>query len=339
VGYGAVYSWGMARYADLVAGETTEIDFVMGPFDTKIIIPEQDQYGTPRIIQLDNIEIDENVGATPYELDTWNVLDNIAGVPYDTALDNQGRIWISKDPSGTNEIVMFEDITQIEYLFSTNNLVSGGVLGRALAFDRINSYLYYTISQTEIGRFPVTRNVNDIGPSQTLNLDVEPEISYISLFGIAVDHDGHVYFAGADQLERSAVFKLDPEKSPGNRIVAKQTIDGLIIPSNSDLLVKNNHVYLSIPGSFKVVKLSKELQKVGSIGFATDGTADEVGEFVGPSRFVTTTSDDIYIMDESSGTSGTNRIIRFKDISGKGWTAFNPTNSGSDVLVLYLPPT
>ncbi|MDZ7794746.1 MAG: hypothetical protein U5P10_13985 [Spirochaetia bacterium] len=35
-----VYSWGMTRYADLVEGEETELDFTMGPKDTKIVVPD-----------------------------------------------------------------------------------------------------------------------------------------------------------------------------------------------------------------------------------------------------------------------------------------------------------
>jgi hypothetical protein len=35
-------------------------------------------------------------------------------------------------------------------------------------------------------------------------------------------------------------------------------------------------------------------------------------------------------MDDGNGTNGENRIIRFSDINGDGWTVFNPQVGGSD---------
>ena len=49
-----IYSWGMTRFADLVQGETAELDFVMGPKAAKIFIPDN---GSGQLIELRDFDV------------------------------------------------------------------------------------------------------------------------------------------------------------------------------------------------------------------------------------------------------------------------------------------
>ncbi|MDZ7794744.1 MAG: hypothetical protein U5P10_13975 [Spirochaetia bacterium] len=117
-----------------------------------------------------------------------------------------------------------------------------------------------------------------------------------------------------------------------------------------DLLVKNNHLYLTNIGGSSgnvIIKLTKELQYVDSFGrvvdFTSGETADQLGEFYGPTRFLATTAEHIYLTDDNAEyidgfpVESPNRIIRFKDIEGSDWKAYRPVGSEGDELGLYAP--
>ena len=337
-----VYTWGMTRYADLVQGQTSELDFVMAPKETKIFIPDYYSFdGT--VVELNSLNNSEDISL----LDTteWLATTTSGAHPFDIAIDNQGRIWISHidyfDASTSYSLIMRENMSLTE---SYNT----GVIGGALAFDRLNSYLYFfhydtNLSQYQLARLSVTQNTANIGAPESFDVTLEPEISFFDMFGLAVDDDGYIYFAGSDGGDFVSLYKFNPNQSSGNRVVAKVTNEKLGY-SNIDLLVKNNHLYVTNPGGLDgelILKYTKGLDLVESFGTLSDGALDEVGEFIQPTRFLTTTSDSIYVTDDDdSGLTGTNRIIKFNDTDGSGWDSYNPiTSLGDDALRLFYSGT
>ena len=338
-----IYTWGMTRYADLVQGETSELDFVMAPKETKIFIPDYHSgyiTGAGTVVQLSTINAQEDISLLNTE--EWLSVDTNGEYPFDVALDNQGRIWISYINNG--------DITTSYSLVMRENLSlpeshDTGVIGGALAFDHSNSYLYFyhydtNLIQYQLARISVTRNTATIDAPESFDVTVEPEISFFETFGLAVDNDGYVYFAGSDGGDFISLYKYDPNRSSGNRVIAKVTSEKLGY-SNIDLLVKNNHLYVTNPAGSSgelILKFTKNLDFVDSFGTPSDGTLDEVGEFIQPTRFLTTTSDSIYVTDDDdSGIIGTNRIIKFNDTDGSGWYSYNPiTSVNTDALDLFF---
>ncbi len=333
-----VYTWGMTRYADLVQGETSELDFVMAPKETKIFIPDYFSFdGT--VVELSSLNTSEDISL----LDTteWLATTTSGAYPFDIALDNQGRIWISYlNDSGITDsynLVMRESMSLPES-YDT------GVISAALAFDRSSSYLYFfqydtNLSQFQLARISVTRNTANMGSIEYFDVTIEPDISFFDTFGLAVDNDGNIYFAGSDGGDFMTIYKYDPSRSSGNRVIAKVTSEKLGY-LNIDLLVKNNHLYVTNPDGSNgelILKYNTNLDFVESFGTISDGTLDEVGEFIQPTRFLTTTSDNIYVTDDDdSGILGTNRIIKFNDTDGSGWDSYNPiTSLGDDALRLF----
>lgn len=316
-----VYTWGMTRFADLVQGETSEIDFVMGPKETKIFIP--DYYGN-KIVQMSSMNLSQEIFGLSEE--DWFSNTTAGTNPFDIALDNQGRIWVSYSTG----IYMLNDMGVAEPSFSN------GASGSGIAFDHINSYLYF-ISDGQIGYFSVDRNTTNIGDPQLLSND--QEIAYLNMFGLAVDHEGHLYAIGGDQFERATIFKIDPSRTPGNRIVDSYT-NHTLLQTASDLLIKNNHLYVTNPGGSDgelILKFTRTLNLVDSFGTFSDGSLDEVGEFIQPARFLATTSDSIFVTDDDdSGLLGTNRIIKFDDTDGSGWDSYNPVSDSVDALDLFF---
>ncbi|MFO7729569.1 MAG: hypothetical protein R6V86_02280 [Spirochaetia bacterium] len=334
VGDSPVYSWGMTRYADLVEGKETELAFTMGPKDTKILVPDKIN---DRIVQINSLDISEDVNSLG--ADQWQET-NAFYDPSDTALDNQGRIWVSYNYIEATNIDMFENITVAEPSYTS------GVIGTAIVFDRMNSYLYYISGSSTIGRFKVTSDISEIGTPETFDLGLESDVATISTFGIAVDSEGVLYFAGGNQLEQNTIFKYDPERNAGNRIVSMYTNSDILgYFAYMDLLVKNNHLYLTNPNGSSgnvIMKFTRDLQFVGSFGRVIDlssETADQPGEFYGPTRFLATTTNEIYVTDDADNFSfeHLNRIIRFKDINGTNWKAYHPVDVNGDELGLYFP--
>ncbi|MFW6209232.1 MAG: hypothetical protein ACOC7X_11055 [Spirochaetota bacterium] len=315
-----VYTWGMTRFTDLVQGETAELDFVMAPKETKIFIPD---YTGNKVVQMSGMNLSQEIFGLS-EAD-WLSNSTVGTDPFDIALDNQGRIWVSY----SSGISMLNDLSVSEPSYSN------GAVGSGIAFDHSNSILYF-ISDGQIGYFSVYRNTANIGDPQLL--PNEQEVAYLNTFGIAVDHAGHLYAIGADQQERTTIFKIDPSRVSGNRVVDSYT-DHNLLQSAADLLIKNNHLYITNPGGSDgelILKFTKTLELVDSFGTSSDGSLDEVGKFIQPARFITTTSDSIFVTDDDdSGLLGTNRIIKFYDTDGSGWDSYNPVSDSVDALGLF----
>ena len=308
VGSSPVYSWGMTRYADLVEGEDTELAFTMGPKDTKIVVPD---FQAGRLVQIDDMG-----GA--YQLSSAFIPG-----PEDIAIDNQGRLWIANsDTADAMELLridtIFDNTTDGWWGTSSQN----GVV--SIAFDALNSYLYYVNSPNSLGRL-------NIGPttvgSPELFDPVPAEGDGIVNSAIEVDHEGNVYYMVLSSPP--AIYKYNTDN---DTLIATYS-DSDFGFGPFDILIKNNHVYvLSGNGADGkvVVKLTKELDFIDSFGRI--GVNNTPGVFVGPRRFLATTKKGFYVTDD---TPTINRIVKFDDVNSSGWETYEPQSDSVDLLSLF----
>src|SRR6056297_968867 len=195
-----VLSYGGVLYADLVAGETSNLNFNMGPYETKILVPD---YSLSKLIQLKNMSISENNPVSP----DWEESDLSffeIGAPWDVEIDNLGQIWIASDftLSAIYEVPITYDESEFPELL---NIYTSPI--SSLAFDRQNNYLYY-ISNNEvraINRIETVFDITDVEASPTVKIIVDEyelqssefiNINTIHPFGLAVDDEGYIYFTG-----------------------------------------------------------------------------------------------------------------------------------------------
>src|SRR6056297_2014436 len=332
---GPVLSYGGVLYADLVAGKPTNLNFNMGPYETKILVPDS---SLSKLIQLKNMSISENNPVSP----DWEESDLPfygIGAPWDVEIDNLGQIWIASDNS-LSAIYEVPVTTEVLPTFSPGPIQS-------LAFDRQNNYLYY-ISYNEvpaINRIETVLDISDIDPQNLPNPDQiaidigSLGISQIHPFGLAVDDEGYIYFTVAEEVPDTApqwyIYKIDPG-SPVTVVASSTEIttnpDAVNPYDYPDILYKEGHIYVTNragPAGKQILKLNKDLELVNSFGLAATelGTTVE-GEFFGPSRFLASSNKRIYVIDEiidpDLNTSlGANRIVSFTTDFG-GWDTYMP---------------
>ncbi len=338
VGAGAVISYGEAKYADLVMGETLDLDFVMGPYETKILVP--DQYGkSDSVVQLKDLqgsELEADVG--DFETYVFDGTYSPSSNPWDIEIDNQGRIWIATY-SGIDRIDDISGINFVNYPAGTGNTVY------SLAIDRANGYVYffYWDGNSLLGRRSVSPS--SVGPLEVFDpLNEEAAISGAALgrFGIEVDRNGYVYFT-AEVSGTGTLYKYDPNKSAGNRIVDSYSNHlqfGGDDYYNPDIVYKAGYLYVSNndgADGYKILKFDTDLNLLDHFGVFTSDPL-QIGGFFGPSRFLATTSKKIFIIDDSSSYEDSNRIVGFSNLDGDDWETYMPkdeTPSGYDIFHFY----
>src|SRR6056297_218628 len=327
---GPVLSYGGVLYADLVAGKPTNLNFNMGPYETKILVPDS---SLSELIQLKNMSISENNPVSPdweeFDLSVFEI-----GALWDVEIDNLGQIWIASDNS-LSAIYEVPVTTEVLPTFSPEPIQS-------LAFDRQNNYLYY-ISYYEvpaINRIETVLDISDIDPQNLptpdqIAIDIGSlGISQIHPFGLAVDDEGYIYFTGEVGFEvpQWYIYKIDPG-SPGTVVASSTEIASISNASPydyPDLLYKEGHIYVTnragIDGK-QILKLNKDLELVDSFGFAATETGTTVeGVFFGPSRFLASSNKKIYVIDEVPNPEaflGANRIVSFDTEFGE-WDTYMP---------------
>ena len=332
-----IYSYGNEVSADLEAGKKSEIELFLAPYDTKLLVPDNTggEFGNGALFQLTGLDLPEDVGGSPGSTlgDDWIEVPTITE-PYDTALDSQGRIWFS---SSSDNLTMFKDVSVLEPTVATTYPSAG------LVFHYPTDTLYsLNSSNNELAAFSIPENPNNLSSPNTITLIDEQEITFVNPFGIAVDEDGFIYFAGDNYSENTAIFKLDPDRSAGNRVVATFSGAPLVFSSNTDFLIKNGQLYVTNHSGSDgnlILKFNKDLSLVDSFGVSHAGSIDDVGEFAGPRRFIGTANRSIYLIDDSTGTDGDNNIIKFNDTDGSGWDVYTPQDDSIDVFSFFNPAT
>ncbi|MDZ7794104.1 MAG: hypothetical protein U5P10_10565 [Spirochaetia bacterium] len=303
---GPVLSYGGVLYADLVAGKSINLNFNMGPYETKILVPD---YSLSKLIQLKNMSISENNPVSP----DWEESDLSffeLGAPWDIEIDNLGQIWIASDNSlsAIYEVPITYDESELPELL---NIYTTPIY--SLAFDRQNNYLYYILDEGNsfysINRITTDFDILDVAITDITEISstVVSATNTIYPFGLAVDDEGFIYFTVnvGSTTPQWNLYKIHPD-SPDT--IEASTTEITTNPDASpydypDLLYKEGHIYVTNragPDGEQILKLNKDLVLVGSFGVAATelGTTVE-GEFFGPSRFLASTNKKIYVIDEA----------------------------------------
>jgi len=349
VGDQHIRSYGQQKHADIEVGKLTNLEFVMAPYETKILIPNYGNYSTSKIIQVKDMSIAKYFPESPDFIEYSVSITN----PTDVELDNYGRIWLANVDGGESPLGWISDIQDSNF-----HDVGFSQDVYALSFDRSNEYLYYIgeISGGDLGVFRM-RVSSSIGsaPDNYSPIfhevlgggDVDPtfpELVRLYPFGIAVDDDGFVYVAGDDYGDptKSYIFKIDPDS---NSIVKK--VNGYIPDGISashyyypDIMYKHGYIYVTNQDDTtgdQILQFDTDLNFVKGYG-TQDSTPTQPGQFYRPSRFVATTSRKIYVLDNNPYNNyGDNRLVSFSDLDGNGWDTYTPRegSSGQDIFGFY----
>jgi hypothetical protein len=353
VGEQHIRSYGQQKRADIKVGKLTELEFVMGPYDTKILIPNYGNYSSTKIIQVKDMSIPKYFPDSP---DYIEFTTGITSPPTDIELDNTGRIWIAMTEGGETPLGWISDIQD-----DTFNYAGFPTDVYSLAFDRGNEYLYFIgdISGGDLGVFRM-RVSDTIGSAPNTNSPLFheelgggdqpptfPELVRLYPFGIAVDDEGFVYVAGDDfgDPTKSHIFKIDPDSQTIVKKVNGYIPDGISASHYyyPDIMFKHGSIYVtnqSDTSGDQILQFDTDLNFVKGYGeqvsFPTEPT--QPGQFSRPSRFVATTSRKIYVLDNDPYNNyGDNRLVSFNDLDGNGWDTYTPREgtSGQDIFGFY----
>ena len=324
VGDGAVYSYGGRKFVDLKVGKSSDLEFHMVPFETKLLIPDYNNFD---VVQLKDLSIAELEATTP---DFTSINFFLTNAPTDVEIDNQERIWIATQ----------SELGWVSSVENTSINTVGSFLGvYALSFDRKNGYLYLIEDNDSILVHRIPVDSGGIGSPSLLFSDSTEEVPglvQIYPFGIENDDEGFLYLTGADSGGNSYLYKINPN----TKTVVKK-VDGYIPDSLTgsfyaypDIVYKHGSIFVSNQqGGKQILQFSTGLDYLGGFGERTS-TPSNPGEFFRPSRFVATTAKKIYIVDDSTDSFGyeKNRIVSFTDIDGNGWETYNPLEESSGLF-------
>jgi len=292
--------------ADLSQGNA-EITLTMGVNSTKLVIPD---FNNSRLLQFDDIN-----DTTAAVLDSGNPTFNtflttnmLSFGIYDVDFDNDGRIYIAENGSGSGQ-----GVVRVDNILGTNPSWFGsshaGIL--ALTVDRPNDLIYYS-NGSGIYR-------SDLDGNGELTFTINAGVDQIqTIRGMAIDGN-NLFVAGANNLGQPRVFKYDI----GSQLVTAIYSTNLNTPW--DVLVKDDFLYAAnlqgIDDSI-IIQLDKNLIFSYGYGIASvSGVADTVQDhFYGAHRFVAIMNKKITIMDEDP-TFGDNldKLVSIDDITGLSW--------------------
>lgn len=299
---------------DLKSGESKTISINMQVHESKIVIPDRNGFLL--------IQINDNTGAGWAELD-FNALTSIGFsnqtqfVPFDTAIDNRGRIYIANNNASTG----FALIIRIQDFISPSPETFADLGGSApisVAFDKNHNYLYYCTTTTLY-----RQKTDGTGTQETVNVDPQTDYSYR---GITVDNNGIVYIG---DTTNNNVYKVNPELSSANTTTL---ITGINTPL--DVMFKSPYLYVAnqsaaSPINTKIIQFTAS----GIISGELKNKPDTTDSITGPALFLAVLNRRFYIINDDSGDP--ERIISFDDISGAGWDSFDPASIAESPFVFY----
>lgn len=349
---GLVLTYRGTTRADLKAGEKTEISFdSFVPYDTKILVPDYGAGGSPKIVQIDDFNAapggsgweEKDLSGILTDPDTGLALDL---VPMDIEVDNYGQIWIAGDATGgifgVTHQVPFEESEFFPVVVGEQASIT------SLAYDRANEYMYYiegwALKRIDTG-FYITdeESIPEVTPEIFDSFSGVTTPSQVYPFGLAVDNEGYVYFAGEEGAASPVtyIFKMDP--SDGSIVATSAAGDlpdslGGASYDYPDLLYKEGYIYVTNQhggGGKQILRFDTDLNSAGSFGETTDDPSAEKA-FFGPSRFVATLKKNIYVIDEGTDDAGNdvNRLVGFSDINGSDWDTYRPQD-GNEFYFYY----
>ncbi len=317
---------------DLAPGEQKNLSLTMGLDTTQIIVPDT---LNGRIVQVSDMSGSGWTEITGASLLT--ILGISTFTPSDVDVDRWGRIYVGNYVtfSPDSGVFRFNDINDAAPVRVATVSVGVG----ALAVDRAHDYLYYTDDTTVFG-VNLYRNklsAGSVGAQESLDTAVEPQIGSSYFSGLAVDENGVLYLARHSQpASVAAVFKYDPARPAGSRVLAKYSTDlGSPLASQLDVWYSRGYVYVlsaTAPDGKKIQKLDPDLTFVKGYGRADDFVPPESpGDFYGPSRFLAIPGRKLYIVDDAATRVPSTRLVALDDtLTGGGWATYGSAGSGTD---------
>ncbi len=325
-GSGTITEYRGETTADLIAGEARDISLQMRVTDTKIVIPDFRSSGG-RLVQID--DMDGN---------GWQVLDGdgilFSGTPlgampfkpYDTAIDNKGRIFIANNYGGSGDvnncIIRIDNIAGDNAVRSSSTGYDYGPV--ALDFDEENNILYYCVNLSDVSV------VYRVDPETFSEID-NFLVTNMPVRGISVEGESIYITHGQDVGQY--VSRYD---SAGN-LLGQYGGDGSIM-DNWDVLVKNDAVFMtnaSGDAGHRILEFDRELTTLnGNIG-TYNAAPTVVGEVMFPKVFVGKRRSGLYILDDHHSSDSEDRVLFMRDIEGNGWDSFRPGDIGELYFQLF----
>ncbi|MBA7484786.1 hypothetical protein ES707_20317 [subsurface metagenome] len=303
---------------DLVPGDSKEVGVEMSLSETKLIIPDGNNY---RLVQIDNMS-----GAG------WTTLSGTQlgyaigeHMPWDADFDDRGRIYVANYHFSSGGVYRIDGITD-----TSRETISNVVSISTVAVDRENGYVYYYSGDTDL---IYRRKLDPLGPEESFDPLAEPSISTFGTTGIEVGPNGKLFLANSSGNQ---IIKYDPDALQGSRVQAVYTTTNLIDPH--DVLVRDSYVYAANWGGldgYKIIRLDQNLGN--AVGYGNDGTGSEPtppGDFWKPTRFIAVISRKILLADEDT-VNNYDRLVAFDDINGFGWQVYGTNGSGVGQFQFY----
>jgi len=326
-GPGVFLKYSGSATTDLIAGETADVEIAMEVSEMRIVIPDADYYtwdGGGRIVQVDDM-----TGANWLELEGLDLGFSMETdfVPWDVDFDSQGRIYIANNVGGgtTPKVIRIDSFQDTTYdiIVSAADVSNDGV--RAIAVDRENNYIYYSISNNN----PIYRKLigPPLGSQESFDIQAEPTITNFGTNGFSVDPDGYLYITNINGVYE--VYKYDPSIASPPRIIASYSTN-LSYPWDT-LVFGDNIIVSNFNGAdgYRIIVLDKNLNLVNNFG---NNPADPLnpteGDFYGPGRFVAILNKRITLTNEAGGPPFYDQLVSFDDINGNDWTTYGSSGSG-----------
>lgn len=236
-----------------------------------------------------------------------------------------------------------------------------------MAIDRTNDYCYLTTNYVvmDSGGMMVRGRIYraDVSGSTftpSLVYDVAEEFgaeslpSFFVFDNISLDPKGYIYVicSMSEGEDTVAVLRVDLSKPVGSRTLffTGETLEGMPDnvgpPVDMQVMGKNMYVFCAPEGEepiggIAMLAVDLDMNYKGYYGtLSLSPSLSTAGEFFLSNqyiRFLRGALDAVYIMDDDPYAGGGDRIIRFNDISGAGWTTYGSTGSGTGQFQFYEP--
>jgi hypothetical protein len=227
--------------------------------------------------------------------------------PYDVDFDSQGRIYVAT----SGGIIQTDDIAGATLTPITTTPTDI----QSIAIDRARGLLYYLGYDVQ-GLYALwTMDLN--GKGNETKIDLSGVLGSFFSQAVAVDSDGFVYLVTTSPS--IAVVKIDPNAPKLLATYSKNLVEPF------DVLANGNDIYVSDYSARKIIHLSRNLD------FVDDFSGPANDRFLGPERFVAILNKPITVIDETLYNEG-NRLVSFGDMTGAGWTTYEPQIAGLDTF-------
>ncbi|MEW6527527.1 MAG: hypothetical protein AB1444_12810 [Spirochaetota bacterium] len=280
---------------DLEPGEQS-VDIYMHLYQTKIIIPDYNNY---RLVQIDDMD-----GSGFIAINAGSIGFSGTFAPYDVDFDDIGRIYIANYASGYENIIRINDAT------SSSSVVinTADFEISTVAVDRIRNYIYFADWQT-------LYRCNLDGSNLKQDFDTG-SMTYFE--AISVDDNGNLFISCYYPSDYSIV-KFNPNIGNG-QIIAHSP---LVSYKYWDVIFKNAQCIAAYDDTSGlndaiVILNTSNLTIVNQYGTGTTNSNPLPGQFWGPRRFVAILNENFYLIDEGVGDN----LVSFSNLNFENWQRY-----------------